>query len=414
MGKVKHLADKYEKEFEGICSNRYFIHKSNEERVYKISILVTLFISLGFIHKSKLLKECKTSAINGDSFFEFGLRVYKLKLCGKLDTKLELEDRINQKKIIDFIENGFDFHKKETISKDFSCSVYQLRHLITGFVDEENYKRINIDGIFTWECYYSFLINNFSLFLRDYLKNPDKYDSIESIKKYVKKRNKENPKHFNDLKNNPDKFLSILTRRVLKKSLMTFPYSVSFKGFLDYFIDALKEDDAGYKQEESMTIVIALLYKYLENIGDSGLLKAKKKLDDVYCEAKKQWYVVKLLDGFRLACARYLYAEKTERITLMGRGKSRKFSLVSTIVSNTIDEKKSISSFRANYIHAIDGLILRLVNTSNGNNYSYLAIHDCFIIDIQSTFMFIDNVNRIAHLNLDTINQAPLIIKNTK
>jgi hypothetical protein len=56
-----------------------------------------------------------------------------------------------------------------------------------------------------------------------------------------------------------------------------------------------------------------------------------------------------------------------------------------------IDHEKILISIRANWIHYIDGLLVRDIN--NNSKYIYITIHDCFCIDILNVSNFIITAN---------------------
>lgn len=194
--KTNNILLKYVKNFDNLFNGRNISDMAKTATLW-------LFIELSKIHKSKLIQGY---SITLETFLYAGYDIYIKK---KINTNNIDEIILTKKyiKTIDALLNNTPIEKK-ILYKDATASVTQHMSRILGYKNKNFMKIVNLLSEDEWYDAYTYI--------------------IEKYKEWNKNINKD--------------FYKYLTRKNLKKIIMTISYSVSYRSAAKYFYETLDED----------------------------------------------------------------------------------------------------------------------------------------------------------------------------
>lgn len=179
---------------------------------------------------------------------------------------------------------------------------------------------------------------------------------------------------FNDV---PDIVRSLFTRKLLKRSIMTTNYNVTFYSFYRYFfasIDSYLPDlELSYEDIKVLVKWLKILYSFVlsdlfsliffKNKVDyiKGLDAKKIELEDISIDISYLESVDGPREDNRLRTSRFRY--------------NSRMTFVTKILTDKLDEKQTARSLEPNLIQAHDALLAR--ETLAGTPVIFL-VHDCF------------------------------------
>jgi hypothetical protein len=342
--------------------------------LFKTSIF-WLFIALGQNFKSEKIKDSKVLIID---LLKEGIDVYKYNR-EKLK-ELEFDEQVECWKYIIIIDDLLlgKFNTKCFICKDSTASVLQHLHIYNGYKDIEALQKTNIIGSDYWYDPYSIIIDTF-------------------IKEYDK--------------NNSKDYLKYFTRKTLKKSIMTHPYSVSHYRSYCYFLNGLdkvlKKEGKNFwslskEEKKDFSETFSAFYKFLDKDFETKIFYNKESKDFI-----NEVGGIYFLDDTILNLT---YNEKREeRKELKCKLFKMRTSYDKHVKSNYVNEKGTKTSIRANIIHSSDAFLNRLFVQT----YNSLSIHDCFCLHLANVNSCIHFINLFFHSQINNTNKN-LIKKSTE
>jgi len=430
-----------------ILNNKFFDDTKEEKYLkYLKSLAINSLISLGVKEKTKILKNneiCEDGfSIKLEHLFLQGLEELNLYLKNKQKylKSLSLEDRYLYLKDLDFLLKSNDICIKEIVPYDFSCSGHQIRYLFSGFKNKKNYVYINIAGKNLGTDLYSFFIKSFTNILLNSFKEEKYFSILKDFKNFYKenidlKNFKEMyvlfenfykvSKHFENAQTGDDSFetrlifnqiiilflfekeeilrkdLFIFNRSVLKKSIMTVQYNVSFFNFKGYFEKEIKKSkffDDYINKKQKYIFVLQFFYFFIKNINNFEEFKCNKLTSSAYIEIKENDFILRFFDNFKVPFAFFKQAKTDKRIIYYDNNKVRHTKSVILYEDNP-DNDKTKRAFDPNFIHSIDASIVRLYNCYSESKNGIITIHDEYLIPYQESLIFKDKMNIILKLD---------------
>ena len=247
-------------------------------------------------------------------------------------------------------------------------------------------------------------------------------DLIEPIKDSIKEAVEKEPEHYNLLKLN-------ITRKLIKRGIMTITYGVTIKGILDqllsehFFKFGLENKHYIYRPKDKNMGDINLYYKNLYKLSYiiyNKLFKIHPILNNIMEYFQK---MVELMNALDLAIQwitpyglvvtqRYNKFTKYD-ITSVMQGKRRKIKLsryeLGLDGKCTLNKTKQVNSFIPNFIHSMDASnIILLIKKVNDLNFDIVTIHDCFGVHANNAEILSYMVKQCfisIYLNKDTIEK---------
>ena len=359
-----------------------FIHIIEKNFNFKIdsdffkNIVFWLLISIGSFFKSKLLDK---NAVSINDLLEYAIKVFYSDVSILLE--LDLYEKIECSKYITMLRDALDgnYNGQRFICKDSTASVFQ--HLFQ-FLRPKNLKTLEYCNIYKnnfWYDPYSIII---SFFL-------EKNTISEFSKKYF-------------------------SRKYLKKSIMTQPYSVTyfsswkyFKSAIDYSLIHNKSSFYKLSQYERDCLLsdFEKFYKFLEQDFEIQIFYLKQSKD-----IEHNFVDICFDDDTSIYFSYLQINNKRKEI------KNKKYDIRVTYneFENTknVDNIKTKRALRANLIHACDSFFARKIIS----RYNCLVIHDCFCISATDINLCLDDMNMyyIITIYKDDVNlQKELLHANT-
>lgn len=201
-----------------------------------------------------------------------------------------------------------------------------------------------------------------------------------------------------------------MSRKTLKTSIMTKPYSASYKTVYNSYCEAVMdlykydirsdpEEVSKFKKfydylEEDMEtdLFLDIPSKYIKTIT-SNEIEIKKNIQ-IDCSGSSVDFIYY---KFRTKSMDFIVKfSKDEHITPDNVKRITKKYLELT---DEIDIQKVLTSIRANYIHFLDAVHLR--NVIKDCDTSLMTIHDCFLVDFLNVGNFLELYNTKMNINID-------------
>lgn len=166
-----------------------------------------------------------------------------------------------------------------------------------------------------------------------------------------------------------------INRKIVKRPVMTTPYSVTVKGMSNQIwdiMDTMKDDNQVFWEGEDWVVnrlITELTHKAIQEVvtgstkGQNYLVEISKQLDE-----PATWYSP--IYGFPIR--QTVLADREERVTtVLGK-------LLVKVESDKVNKQKQANSIAPNFIHSIDSTILLYVIDNISCDIS--VIHDCFLV----------------------------------
>lgn len=318
-------------------------YRKNISNPILLDALFWLFIELGKINKTELII---TEYVECSDLLAEGYKIYN----GKRND-WDLEDAIVVKSIINIINEIYEkntISKKYIIFKDSTASVLQLMSKLLGWKEPNILETMNINSVKNrWHDPYTYIINKY----------------IETI--------------------NIDDNKALMTRKNLKKIIMTVQYSVSKDSALKYYAESKNSTILEINNEEKENVLSFM--KYLTDIVEQEFLFLKNS-----SELTKAWNHKMILYTSDNVSFSLNYNKKTKKQIQITVDNKRK-SIIDYHITNIYDKRKTKQALRANIIHIMDAYIARSIISK----WKIGTIHDSFGIDILRTSLIIDNANEL-------------------
>ena len=256
--------------------------------------------------------------------------------------------------------------RKLVIQKDATASFIQNLIRLLGYKDEKSLEYANLLDNDNWYDPYSIILN-------DWIRT----DKIS----------KENLQYFN--------------RKTIKKAIMTYPYSAKYITAFTYFKESVSaqfsyEINFGDKYE----ILFKSFYKFIsKEMEEKFFLKNNSKvLLEITKELKKSSVKEFIIESHDSKTNLIYYKTKLKQFDLIIKIKKTDLEYIKRetkkyydIDFKKIDVDKLSLAIRANWIHYIDGLLIRDINSNS--KQIYVTIHDAVLVDFLNIENFLLNAN---------------------
>lgn len=428
----------------------FFLKYDHESRLsleFRQASLVNIIISIGLVFKGELLKfpeySDKPYQFSMQKCFELGVHHYLYFVKRKSWATSDADDLLLLRTFESIITPGSDWRKKTTIPYDFSASGHQIRYTQMIFSKDANYDNINVGGETTGVDIYSLIIFLFKRevsFIRTNgrAENFMNEDLVHDLLIFLKKETN------SEL---VDKILNILNRKNLKKSLMTGEYNATLPTFIQYFKESIDEKDEWIRKENWKNVehFLKILYKFSTSLENLPEFASEKKIDFFYNLFKQNQSQKTSWDGFTLCISVFdeaptdsrvyfsINSDKLEELKVLAKkwgwveiddnrenkSTSRETSRVrsrhkSKIYENHANERLTLRAFTPNFVHSIDGSVVRLVVRFNHPVRGLKTVHDEYWVPYLEAMIFKDIVNSAIKVNTYPIkyNLAPTSIND--
>lgn len=260
---------------------------------------------------------------------------------------------------------------KRFILKDATASFLQNLIRLLGYKNLDSLKYANLYSQNFWYDSYSYILNVW------FSRNPSISPNI----------------------------LKYFTRKTIKKTVMTNPYSAVFLTAYQYFKDSVLEK-FNYEIEIGDDVYKAFqnFYNFLENEMEKELFlnTSSTKIIDVFLElATKNKEIILESNDTKTNLIYYKIKEKTWDFIILVPEKNvklRKTKKYKEVDSFNIDFRKISQSIRANIVHFADAILIRDIEKIYEK--SLLSIHDCVLIDFLETTTFVLIANKAVKRNV--------------
>lgn len=332
------------KDYWNELKNLKFIDIENKTSNIKNS-LIWLTISAAESEKSKMGKK-----VHILEFIKKGIQILN-NFDGNNYFSENIEDYLKTHHVYSIIkELDKGVYIKWLISKDATASVYQ--HLIKTLGRKNNsaFEWCNLKNNAYWFDTYSFIIDIFK-------ENTKlKYLSIEE---------------FNET----------FCRAPLKKTIMTKNYGAKYKRCWDDFKSYINDDKYTYDKITEIETFFKQFYKYLEK--EENLLENESEAIIKYISNNN--FTIETSDSVKINFKYFKQIIKQVELNYPHRPTKQKIILK----LDEIDFLKIKNSIRANYIHALDGSLVRWYLTQHKG----VSIHDCFMVDYLNITYLVSKIN---------------------
>lgn len=187
---------------------------------------------------------------------------------------------------------------------------------------------------------------------------------------------------------------------------MTNPYSATYRTAFNYFKEAVEEEFGiriVFNSEEEK--VFKEFYTYVsEEVENKIFLRhSSKKIIEYINNIIKDTPTEITIESHdsKTNLVYYKFSQKNFDIIIViptSQIKRRITKRYERIDKLKIDYQKINMSIRANWVHYIDGLLLRDINRNSIQ--IYVTIHDCFIVDFLNVSNFIVNANKQSNIKI--------------
>ncbi len=314
---------------------------------------IWLFIGLGVTKKTELGKKVHISA-----FILKGLELWDQKEQNSL--LLSDYEKIEFNYLLFLIEElkNSKILKKWIFWKDATASCFQHLLLILGERDKSSYSICNLDSTEYWYDPYSYLIHDF----------------------FEKKKNNSNSLYYNS------KFISIFSRKKLKKIIMTESYGAGFKKLSSYFFLDLNLNEFSIEEKNFILETWEDFFNYLSN-ENVLFAQSSKAINRSFTEKK----LVSLVNPdnsevdyscFVIQITQNEYYVNKKRHTYQTKN-----------ITTNFDNEQFHTSLRANFVQTRDAALARKYI-----NYTKMwTVHDCFSIDFLNISYMVSVINELMN-----------------
>lgn len=364
-------------------------------KTFNMYIITICFFEIGKIYKSNYLNS--ENKLSYKDFIDIGITEYNKFSID--NNNIEKKKELEFKYIINILNSyNNSIYIKFIIWKDATASAIQLQMLIYGTDNENNYKYVNLINDGFWRDTYSHIIN---LFKEEINKETLIKSFLTQLEANRLKNLNQNLKKTTNLNYNvkiPDLNFSekYFNRNSLKKTIMTYNYSASSKTCYEEFLHEIEYDN---KKTNFLYIEFILFYKFIEYFFNCDYFFnqiEQSKLDDILSEMfKSNIYSLQTPDNSTVFYD-YLKSIKLRKNRFIdGERKTVQFQQY----INEIDEKKTKRAFKPNFIHSVDGTIVRIILKLY--KIAISTVHDSFGIDILNVMVLI----KLANIAMNEINK---------
>lgn len=336
-----------------------------------LSIIFWILIGIGkhLIDKAKVFIDDTLFIDKGVYIYEEGIDTLKLKFIDRVEILYYftiLKD-LNKKQI-----------KKKIIMKDATASVYQVAMTILKPKDQKSLDCVNMGES-------NYYVDTYSLQIKLFIEN-------------LSKKDKRDFGHH----------LHLIKRSIIKKTAMTIPYSAGFDRCYDDFKKKIIESGVSYSFDKDVEKMYNKYYNFIKyKMERLYLYKTSSK--DLYegiieeFEKKREYYRESETGKASLRYYKLKSLSIDVNISLVKDGITYKKRLTKLIkaLTTSIDINKTRVSIGANVMHFADGDVLR--DIENEMETSFLTIHDCILVDINSCSKLINTVNKVYQKKIDSI-----------
>ncbi len=231
--------------------------------------------------------------------------------------------------------------------------------------NEESLKLCNLKSTTVWFDTYTYIIATWKSTLHEVEKN--------LLLKYEQKNNK------------------VFSRSVLKKTMMTEKYGAGVNKCWDEF-KGNNQESVGICDAE----IKKLFKKFYFFVHENDLL-TKVNSGVIIDYFSDNGYKLKLSD----ANINFIY-KKIKKVQLEKMSNGVRYTKKHATITDKDDDRKTKTSIRANYIHALDSAMVRWMITEIDE---LETIHDCFMIPYIDTSFLVAKANEGMRIQFHTINQ---------
>jgi hypothetical protein len=333
-----------------------FQNLSNENKIH-LEYVYRILFEIGKIFKNDFL-ELYNGRLNVTDFLTIGDNKFKQFFEGII-TNISLEENIQLHLYLNVLENLNDNkYKKQPIYKDATASSIQLLAIVLGVKNNTILEVCNLQSNCYWYDPYYYIIEEFK---------------------------KTNPI--------PTHIIKFFKRKYLKKTIMTYNYSITYLTALKDFLEV-----CSYTEKEELDLIINFknFFKYLTSVFEEGHFYAEPSTTLIQ-KFKQSLRVFNKLtfytNDFSEICLEYYKVKKIRADRIV---EGRRVTIQFDELSDELDEIKSLRALRANLIHCLDASYLRLVI----NNYRAIyTVHDSFGVEI----LDVDNFTEIANTSINNV-----------
>jgi hypothetical protein len=192
--------------------------------------------------------------------------------------------------------------------------------------------------------------------------------------------------------------LYYFTRKSIKKTVMTNPYSAKYLTAFNYFKEAIFENNSEIIEfGDDKEKMFKKFYNFVETtVEQKYFLKNNSKLiiDDIkkkIIDNSEKDILIKSHDSKTNLIYYKLTPKNFDLIITVENKKKRITKKYFQMDQSKPDYNKIFQSIRANIVHYADGLLVRDINRDCKD--IYITIHDCFLVDCISVSKFIISAN---------------------
>lgn len=349
------------KQINGTLDNQFYLFKDyawfEGLNLIRKRTCVWLFVALGVTRKTELGKKVHIS-----TFLLKGRELWEQK--NKENIFTDIYEKIEFNYILFLIEElvNSKILKKWIFWKDATASCFQHLLLILGERDSNSYAICNLNSEEYWYDPYAYLISDF--FEKKILSDADSL--------------RENS-FLSDLR-----FISIFSRKRLKKVMMTESYGAGFKKLSSYFFLDLNLNKFS---EEEKIFILKTWEKFFDYLLDENVLFAQssKAINNSFTEKN----LLKIVNPDNTEVDYSCFVIRINQGELYIDKKRHTYQI--RTISTDFDKNQFNTSLRANFVHTRDGTLARkyIVYTK------MWTVHDCFSIDFLNITYMVAIVNEL-------------------
>ena len=339
-----------------LCQKYPQLNLNDSVVLYYIEVI---FFQFGKIFKNKLIQE-NNGVASYKEFIDQGIEAYNDNSVNreKIESQIEYWSLVF---VLEDLNNGR--FVKAPIFYDATASVIQILILVLGSKKEENFKITNLIDANKWYDTYFFIIKNF----------------LE----------KEQLPHI---------YVKYFSRSILKKTIMTYNYKASYITCWDEFktTSGIKKSEARGDMAE-VEDYFKKFYKFLNDIFNKGdfFEHSSAQITKYFNESffKNENFCFLTDDNFTIYLKYFMFklSKRSDKI-LPGKIKKRR-TIQWYALSDEYDNKKTNRASQANFVHIIDGFIIR--ELSRDLDIPVMSIHDSVGVPIFKIKIFKKSLQKV-------------------